>query len=96
MLRLLAFGFILAIVIIFNVSALVHIEDDNGQDWECDAFYCYSDEVRKERDEFEDWLKQEDETKAKYTKDPLSMTNTKDPLAMPKPKTINNNDSLAF
>lgn len=96
MVKLLVGAFVWAILITPEAMALVHIEDDNGRDWECDAFYCYSDEVRKERDEFEDWLKQEDKTKAKYAKDPLSITNHKDTLAMPKPDKTNKNDPLAF
>ena len=96
MFRLLVIGSILATVIVSKAVALVHIEDDEGREWECDSFYCYSDEARKERDEFNRWLKEDDVSKAKYTKDPLNMSARKDPLAMPKFPKINKKDPLAF
>lgn len=80
----------------FQAMARIYFEDDDGREWECDDVYCYSDETRQERNDFDRWLKETDNTKVKYTKDPLNMNKHKDPLAMPKSKKANNNDPLAF
>lgn len=93
--------FVLALLVgIFlstSAAALVEVEDEYGQTWECVGRDCYRE--TKAQDEFDSWLKDTKDLKgSQMTGDPLAMPNKKagnDPLAMPA-KSKNSKDPLAF
>lgn len=93
------FVLVLLVGIFLSTSALalVEIEDEDGQTWECNGRDCYRE--NKTQDEFDSWLKDsKDLEESKMTGDPLAMPAKKagnDSLSM-QAKKANSKDPLAF